>query len=236
MKPYKKYIQDVTPSGGVFSDQRKELGIVNNILKWIGLRISYFFYVIGITPNFLDAIGFGISILGYLFFIDGISRDIDNFVLIGWFLICFQVLIDYMDGAIARGSGVSSNIGTEMDNIGLDLSKFLLLTTLGLLTDNKLFILINIFSGIILLLLFINTYKKIPNYKIIRIIKRFISGRRAILGVRFMLGILPLLITIFYFSNVDIVIVSKIISLIYFFFALFWVFICIPVYNNNRPS
>ena len=64
MESYKKYIEKVTPSGGVFSDERKELGLVNNISKWIGLRVSYFFYVIGLTPNFLDVLGFIVSFFG----------------------------------------------------------------------------------------------------------------------------------------------------------------------------
>lgn len=232
MESYKKYIEKVTPSGGVFSDERKELGLVNNISKWIGLRVSYFFYVIGLTPNFLDVLGFIVSFFGYLIFLNGLIYGIDHFVIYGWALICFQVLIDYMDGAIARAREIKSNIGTEMDNIGLDLSKFFLLATLGILTTQKVFILINTFSSTILLLLFINTYKKIPDYKIISLIKTFINGRRSLLGVRFMLGILPLLITVLHFTNFDITLVSKIISLIYLFFALIWIVVCVPVYKK----
>tara|TARA_Y100001935_G_C17299846_1_gene508488 strand:- start:1823 stop:2533 length:711 start_codon:yes stop_codon:yes gene_type:complete len=236
MKSYKNYIKQATPINGVFSEERKELGIINNILKWIGIRLSYFFYVLGITPNFLDAVGFVISLSGYLIIFEGLTNNINHYVFFGWLLICFHVLIDYMDGAIARGGGINSNIGTEMDNIGLDLSKFLLLATLGMLTNNNLFILINVFSGIILLLLFINTYKKIPNNPITSVVKNFLSGRRAVLGVRFMLGVIPLSISLLYFLNIEITIVAKTISSFYFFFALLWVFICIPVYNNKRQS
>ena len=160
MKSYKKYIQKVTPPGGVFSEKRKELGLANNILKWAGLRFSYFFYVIGLTPNFLDLIGIVASFFGYLILLNGLSYNIDHFVVYGWLLIFLQVLIDYMDGAIAIGGDISSNIGTEMDNIGLDLSKFFFLTTLGILTDQKVYILINTFSSAIFMVLYINTYKK----------------------------------------------------------------------------
>jgi len=233
MKSYKKYIEKVTPPGGVFSDQRKELGVANNISKWIGIRVSYFFYIIGLTPNFLDAIGLIVSFFGFLIFLNGLSYGIDHFVVSGWLLICFQVLIDYLDGAIARGRAISSNIGTEMDNIGLDLSKFFLLATLGILTNQKVFILINTFSSAILLLLFMKTYKKIPDYKLINFIKTFISGRRALLGVRFMLGILPLLIAVLYFTNFNIELVAKTISLIYLFCALIWIIVCVPVYKNE---
>jgi len=233
---YKNYISRVTPKGGVFSIERKELGIVNNSLKWFGLRVSYLFYIIGVSPNILDLIGMFFALIGYFLFVEGFLNNLDSYVFIGWLFICFQVLIDYMDGAIAKAIETKNPIGTEMDNIGLDLSKSLLFVVLGILTNESIFILINVFSSTILLILFFNTFEKIPDYKLLLLIKNFVSGRRSILGIRFMLGVIPILLMISYFSGINMEIVGIVFSLFYLFFALVWLLICIPTYDISNSN
>ena len=118
-----------------------------------------------------------------------------------------------------------------MDNIGLHLSKFFLFIVIGILTNERIFIFINVFSSTILLILFFNTYHKIPDYKLILWIKNLISGRRSILGIRFMIGVVPILLMIFYFYGINMKIVGIVFTIFYLFIALIWLLICIPTYN-----
>ena len=61
MLTYRQYLEIVIPDGGEFSEQRKSMGIVNNVVKWLAMRFSYILYRLGFTANFLDVFGIIIS-------------------------------------------------------------------------------------------------------------------------------------------------------------------------------
>ena len=230
---YKDYIKKVTPVNGVFSEKRKKLGIINNSIKWLSLRLSYLFYIIGLKPNAMDVIGLIIIFFGYYHLLKGFTEQINSSIIIGWSLMCFHVVIDYMDGAIARALDIKSSIGDAMDNIGLDVSRFLLFAVIGLLTEERVYFLTNIFSSMILLILFFKTYNEITNNIFTQSMINIIGGRWSVLGVRFSLGILPLALIIYYYSGFEIQILCTYISLFYLSLALVWLILCMPSYSNS---
>ena len=165
MLTYRQYLEIVIPEGGEFSEQRKFMGIVNNIVKWLAMRFSYILYRLGFTANFLDVFGIIICFIGYYSFITGLKSDHLLYTIIGTLLIYFHTWIDYLDGALARAHEKRSPIGEPLDDVGCDLSRYVMFLSFGLIIDDSFFILINIFSAVLLIRLFTDTVKLMPDIK-----------------------------------------------------------------------
>ena len=231
---FKEYIIKVTPEGGVFSESRVELGVSNNIVKWISLRFSYLFYLLRLTPNVLDVLAILFLLVAYFLFLNGFLFNNNN-VYYGWLMISFHVAIDFMDGAIARARYIKSPIGDAMDNIGLDVSRILFLLVIGVLSNNQYFEILNVFSGLIAINLFYNTAKDIlVESKYINFSKKITGGRYSPLGIRIILGILPMLMVVLFFYNFNMSKLCFYLSLIYFCLALNWLIICMGKYEKNK--
>jgi len=233
---YKDYIKKVTPVNGVFSNERKNKGITNNIVKWLALRMSYLLYRLGFSANFLDILGFVIGFIGYYYFYLGLKLGDINIALSGMLLSFFHTWIDYLDGALAKAKGSKSPIGGPLDNIGPDLGKYSLFIIIGMLTDKPIFILLNTFSSIILIRLFYETINLVPDYFPLNWIKYILGNKRFILGARFILLALPLILFFCLLFNYSIEDFSIIISIFYFIISTIWLLVCIPTYNGHKKG
>ena len=231
MLTYRKYLEIVTPDGGEFSEHRKSMGIVNNVVKWLAMRFSYILYRLGFTANFLDVFGIIICFIGYYSFITGLKSEFLLYTIVGTLLIYFHTWIDFLDGALAKAQNKISVIGGPLDDIGCDLSRFAMFITFGLIINDFSIILLNVFSAVILIHLFTNTVRLIPDIKYLRSIIKVYNYKWSFLSVRFMLGILPLFFTGSIYLDADIKFICTILSVFYGFAAMLWLMICIPTYE-----
>ena len=232
MLKYKDYLKKVTPPNGVFSIERKDKGLVNNIVKWLGLRMSYLLYRLGFSANSLDILGFVIGFIGYYNFYLGLKIGSLKIALLGMSLAFFHTWIDYLDGALAKAKDSKSPIGEPLDNIGPDLGKYSLFIIIGMLTNKPIFILLNTFSSIIVVRLFYETVDLVPNYFPLNWIKYIFGNKHSFIGARFILLLLPLIIFFCLMANYSIENFSIIISIFYFFISSIWLLVCLPTYNN----
>ena len=79
-------------------------------IRHLGEPLALFFGRLGLTPNGLTLIGFGISVIG------GILAALDL-----WLAAAFIVFIggafDMFDGSLARATGTASNLGAFLDSL-----------------------------------------------------------------------------------------------------------------------
>jgi phosphatidylglycerophosphate synthase len=79
-------------------------------VRGIAVPIALFFGRLGLTPNALTLIGFGIAILA------GIAAAGQSWILAG-ILVVFGGVFDLFDGALARATGKASRLGAFMDSV-----------------------------------------------------------------------------------------------------------------------
>ncbi len=232
MLTYQDYINIVTPVEGVFT--RKEKGIINNLVKWLGLRAGFVFYKLGITANLLDIIGIIISFFAFYLLMTSMLFGDKYYAVIGVMLIFFHVWIDYIDGAIAKASNSCSPVGAALDDIGCSMDRFIMLILLGIVTNNNIIVLANTMSSVILIILYSKTVDKVPDSGIYLTIKQIYKNNKSFLSVRFMLGLLPLYLLSAILLDWDMAFICTIISAFYIFAAAVWLITCIPNHENNE--
>ena len=79
-------------------------------VRGIAVPIALAMGKVGLTPNGLTLIGFGIAILA------AIAAGLQSWVLAG-FLVVFGGVFDLFDGALARATGKASKLGAFMDSV-----------------------------------------------------------------------------------------------------------------------
>jgi phosphatidylglycerophosphate synthase len=79
-------------------------------VRGIAVPIALFFGRLGLTPNALTLIGFGIAILA------AIAAAGQSWILAG-ILVVFGGVFDLFDGALARATGKASRLGAFMDSV-----------------------------------------------------------------------------------------------------------------------
>jgi CDP-diacylglycerol--glycerol-3-phosphate 3-phosphatidyltransferase len=79
-------------------------------VRGVAVPIALFFGRLGLTPNALTLIGFGIAILA------AIAAAGQSWILAG-ILVVFGGVFDLFDGALARATGKASRLGAFMDSV-----------------------------------------------------------------------------------------------------------------------
>ena len=91
-------------------------------VRGLAVPIALFFGRLGLTPNALTLIGFGIAILA------AIAAAGQSWILAG-ILVVFGGVFDLFDGGLARATGKASRLGAFMDSVfdrwgeGIDLRR-----------------------------------------------------------------------------------------------------------------
>ena len=221
---YKEFLQKAFPDISVW--ERKELGTFHNFVKLLAIRFSFILYKLRISGNFLDFIALLLSIVGFYFLS---LSNIDFFYsIVGLVIIYFHIWVDFIDGLLAKATDKSSLIGHQFDNLGCDADRFMLIVLFGIFSGNQIIIISNIFCAYVLIVFLTQTKPEIIRMKRMNNLKYIYSHKLSPLGVRFMLGIIPMLIALLSYTGYSLKTFGYIFSLIYSVFAVLWILICIP--------
>lgn len=210
--------------------ERRHFDLTTNAVKWVALPVAYGFYWLGFSANAVDIVGLFLMLGGFLFLSTAISGQI-LLPILGVLLIYFHVFLDFVDGPVAKARGACSALGSALDNIGCDLSRLLFLLVVGFYTGNSYMMFINLFAAVVLIFLMPVTYKEFPGKGLPGLVKSVFLNRYSFIGVRFMLGLLPLFLILIIINGWSLSAISYFISFTYFFSASLWLVLCIPNYT-----
>lgn len=205
---------------------RREFTFSTNLVKWIAYRFAFVFYRLNISANLLDVIFIFLAFVAYwLIFTITLGNQI--FPIVGVGILYFHVLLDFVDGPIAKAKGECSNIGKHLDDVGCDLNRMALLVLFGILTSKPLFIIANTVVGVVIVYFIPHTRQDLLDYGKGGSIVRWITHRYSLLGVRCMLFVLPLLLLGVYYMGASTVVFAQGISVIYISTAILWLLLCL---------
>jgi len=211
--------------------RRTDLGMFHNFVKFLAIRFAFILFKLKVSANLLDVISLMLSIIGFCFlYLSILGHKI--IPTIGALLIFFHVWVDFIDGLLARAQDAQSSIGHQLDNLGNDVDRFMLIVLLGIFTENIIFIIINVFIAYVLVPFHRLTKDDLISIKRVDKLKFIYSHKLSLLGVRFLLGVMPLLILFFIWTGKPLNIFGLSFSLLYAIFALMWLIICIPKINK----
>lgn len=214
---------------------RRQFDFSTNLVKWLAYRLAYFFYKLNFSANFLDVGFLFMAFLAY-WMIFTITFDNQILPLLGVGIIYFHVLLDFIDGPIAKARGECSNIGKHLDDIGCDLNRVVMLILFGMLAGKPQFILANAFAGIVIVYFIPPTRQDLLDYAKGGSFVRWMTHRYSLIGVRFMLFLLPLLLLGVFYSGLNTVFFVQVVSVAYISLAVLWVLLCLTVNREKGVS
>lgn len=216
---WEQFLKVAYPEKLVIEESHKD--IIFRSHRWIGLRLAYIFYQIGMSGNFISVSRIVISFISFYLISLALKGNI-WLPLIGAFLLYGQNILDYSDGAVARASGKVSKLGKELEESVNDYSRGVILILISAFTKNTFIVAATALSSFIL----INFRRGLRN-EILGGIKLIRLVYKIILSIQFMLFILPVLVVLNNILNWHIVIFSYIIVSFYSLLAILWFFLCI---------
>jgi phosphatidylglycerophosphate synthase len=101
-----KHVSSSYKKTGFFS-----LSISNRVLRYLSFFITPFFLKLNISANVTTCLSGGIGVLATLFIFFGTKQ----YLIIGLWIFLFSLLIDFVDGNIARVKGTSTFFGKFID-------------------------------------------------------------------------------------------------------------------------
>jgi phosphatidylglycerophosphate synthase len=221
------------PEKSVF--RRPQFDFVTNLVKWFALRLAYLFFRMGITANLLDVLGILLALAAFSLLYTAVN-GYRLLPLLGIGILYFHVLIDFIDGAIAKAHGTCSKIGHLLDSLGCDIDRFVLIVLFGLYTGNPYFVVANTIAASVLILFAPQTRAELPDSGLPGRLRNVYVNKYSFLSVRFMLTLLPLFLGIVIVSGWNLRALSYGLSLAYGIAAAGWLLLCIPHYETKAAS
>ncbi len=228
IRTFSAFLEESFPQKNPFL--RKDKGLFCNFCKWVSLPIAYTLFRLGITANFFDVFGILYAFVGYFLFSQILSGQ-KTVALIGIAMILSHVLFDFIDGSIAKARHYSSKIGELLDNVSVDIDRLLFFAVVGLLSGSSVYLIALVASSLILIWVVPVTFTLVPSRITGHpIIRRLFSDNRSFLGVRMILGVLPVVYAGFIWFDLSVSLLSRGIASIYIAHAISWLLILIPEY------
>ena len=190
------------------------------------MRFAYVLYRTGITANQIDVAGIGVSFVAFC----GLATAAEGYTVVpvlGLLGLCFHVFLDFSDGPVARAAGASSNVGVYLDNLGGDLDRLLMFVTLGLYTGNTQLLIANTPAATVFIVLPPPTARELNDSPLAKLLLRVYTGRYSLLGCRFMLAALPLVLVLVTLFSRRLAEVASTISALYLAGACLWLLVCV---------
>jgi len=178
--------------------------------RWFGLRFSYIFYRMKFSANMLSIFRCLLAIIGF-YLLSLIKAEMKYQPIAGAVILAWQVNLDFADGSIARVQGMSSQFGEEIDGLANALSRFMLIVLFGVLTDNIFMLMVSIFTAYTLIVFSRVTHENVyiledgPTSSFYRIM----------LSVPMMVVFWPFVIGVFSLLEVNIILLSYLLILLY---------------------
>ena len=204
--------------------QRKHFGFFTNLIKFFALRVAYCFYIVGLNANTLTISSIFLASISFFFLYDGISNKYIFSVLVGYFLMCLVLFIDFVDGTLSRINDTIYKTGEALDNLPPDIIRVGSILLFGIISESIILILTSLISSIIITRYIPETVENIkPKHSWIR---PLIGSRMSISGLRLIsLFFVPSLIFVtFIFPDIKIF-YSSFLVLTYFSFSFAWLFL-----------
>jgi glycosyltransferase involved in cell wall biosynthesis len=201
--------------------ERKHFGFFTNLIKFFALRAAYFLYMLGLTANFLTISSVFLASISFFFLFDGINNELIFSVLLGYFLMCLVLFIDFVDGTLSRINNTIYKTGEALDNLPPDIIRVGSILLFGIVSESIALILISLVSSIIITRYIPETVENIKPQHFW--IKALIGSRMSFSGLRLIsLFIIPSLILVtFIFPNIKFL-YSSFLVLLYFFLSFIW--------------
>ena len=127
----------------------REQNIVFRANRWIGLRVAYVVYHLGVSANFLSVIRLLLA-LGGFYLVSRVTAASTWLPLVGAAVLAFQIHLDFVDGAVARIRGQMSRLGEKLDYLPNAASRMVALLLAGFFTGKALMFLIGAFAAYVL--------------------------------------------------------------------------------------
>lgn len=221
---YAEFFAKVFPGRSVFD--RAEYDFVTNAVKWLGLRLAYLLYRTGASANQIDVVGIVITVASFCALATA-TEGYGILPLAGLFGLYLHVFLDFADGAVARATGSASNVGKHLDNLGGDLDRFLMFLILGLYAGSTQLLIANAAAAAIFVIFVPATVTALDDSALARFVARMYTGRFSLLGCRFMLAVLPLLMLLVAFFTSRLREVATAVSILYIAGAFLWLVVCL---------
>lgn len=221
------------PQKSVFD--RPQFDITTNFVKWFAMRAAYVLYKMGMTANLLDVLGVFSSVFAFLFLMKA-PQGQRMLPIIGILIIYFHIFIDFIDGAIAKARGESSQIGHLLDSLGCDTDRFAMIVLLGIYTGSSTLVMINTIAACIFLLFLPFAKIELPQHGPVGLMAKIYCNKFSFLSVRFMLTILPFFLGIAIMLRLNLAKISFFISLFYCLAAAGWLLLCARHYPSQNNS
>ena len=218
---WKLFLETANPESVVRAEAEKSF--LWKISRWLGIRFAYVFYHLGFSANLLSIFRCILALIGF-YLLSLITTGNKWAPILGAFLLAWQIILDYADGAIARAQGKTSELGDKMDGLANAFSRLMVIILAGFLTRSPIMFLISTFSAYVLTVF-------IPDAKI----QIKTSGKwrpvalvyRITLYVPVMVFGLPMMIGIHGVLGLPVVIFSYIVVSIYAVLAILLLILCI---------
>ena len=217
---WKQFHQIAFPEPMVLAEAKRS--IIWKINRWFGLRFGYVFYHLGFSANLLSAMRLILAFLGFYFLSFADSGSAWKPVL-GFFIIVWQVNLDFADGAIARLHKKSSDFGEKLDGLGNAASRAAVIILFGYYTESSFWLWLSVFSGFVLSAFWDSTASFVFRQGRLDNIRKLF---RLSSSVVFTLIILPSVIVLFSVLGLPLREFSNIITGCYAALAVLWLAIC----------
>lgn len=226
---YAEFLSKQFPEKSVFD--RLQFDFHTNFVKWCTLPISYLLFRAGLSANTLDVTGLLLSLCGF-FLLSTAASGGRILPLVGILFLFFHVLIDFMDGPIAKARGHCTPLGAILDEVGCHIDRFAIIVLFGFFSGHASLILINIFAAAVVEFLVHQTKDELPKNGFPGFFRKIFVNKFSFFSVRFMLVGIPFLLGIVLIAGWNLKLISTIISFFYTLSAVIWLLICLPVYET----
>lgn len=190
--------------------------------RWLGLRFAYLFYCLGFSANLLSALRVILAFWGF-YLLSFAKTGLTWQPILGFFIIAWQVNLDFADGAIARAQSKSSDFGQQMDGLANVAARAAIIILWGYYTENILLIWVSVFSSLVLSFFWDSTANLIFQQGRVDNIRRIY---RLSSSVFLSLIIVPLTMVILGIFDLFLKEVSCIVTMCYSALALLWLGLC----------
>ena len=203
--------------------ERKDIGKITNLIKFMALRVSYFLYRIGISANTLDLFGVIATIPAFVLCYRGLI-ELEMFLFLsGYLILAVIIFIDFIDGPLSNSHEYKYKAGGNLDNLCPDIILIGGLILIGILTKNLYLTALCWVNSVFFITFKTSTIENIPVHR--KWLLKLLSSRFSLLSVRVFIAFLFPLTCIIYIINQGYgQIFARIIVITFAFLSFLWIF------------
>ena len=221
MLKFKEFHKEVFPYNSPFD--RKDLGFLTNLIKYLSLRIAYILYRIKVTANLLNIFGLFLTASGFIAIFYSLSEMNLTMFLFGYSLIAITIFIDFIDGPLSKTNKYIYVAGGSMDNLCPDMILIGGMLILGFISSSPNFFILMTMNSIFYLTYTTGTLDSVKRDKNKWLFFLF-KSRYSLFSMRvFCAGIFPSMCILYIINPITGVLISKLLILFYTLMSLSWI-------------